>query len=82
MTDIATFSKPEEAHLLRMRLEAGGVAARIQDENMVQINWLYSDAIGGARVQVSENDLPRALEILCDAGLPAVWFDQHGSRPA
>lgn len=72
MTDIATFSKPEEAHLLRMRLEAGGVAARIQDENMVQINWLYSDAIGGVRVQVSENDLPRALEILCDGGVEAV----------
>ena len=30
-----TFSKPEEAHLLRMRLEAGGVRAFIQDENLV-----------------------------------------------
>jgi hypothetical protein len=72
MIDIATFSKPEEAHLLRMRLEAGGVAARIQDENMVQVNWLYSDAIGGVRVQVSEDDLPRALDILRDGGVEIV----------
>jgi hypothetical protein len=69
MIDIATFSKPEEAHLLRMRLEAGGVAARIQDENMVQINWLNSNAIGGVRVQVPEDDLSLALEILRDEGV-------------
>ena len=37
MLTVATFSKPEEAHMLRLRLEAGGVPAFIQDENMVQM---------------------------------------------
>lgn len=55
MLTVATFSKPEEAHMLRLRLEAGGVPAYIQDENMVQTDWLYSNAIGGVRVQIDED---------------------------
>lgn len=69
MLTIATFSKPEEAHMLRLRLEAGGVPAYIQDENMVQTDWLYSNAIGGVRVQIEEEDADRAKEILQDPGI-------------
>ena len=64
MTTIASFSKPEEAHLLRLRLEAGGVAAYIQDENMIQLDWMYSNAIGGVKVQIAEEDIDDAREIL------------------
>lgn len=71
MLTIATFSKPEEAHMLRLRLEAGGVPAYLQDENMVQTDWLYSNAIGGVRVQIHEDDADRAGEILQDPGIKA-----------
>ena len=71
MLTVATFSKPEEAHMLRLRLEAGGVPAYIQDENMVQTDWLYSNAIGGVRVQIDEDDADRAKEILQDPGIEA-----------
>src|SRR4051812_30815466 len=54
MTTIAQFSKAEDAHLLRLRLEAGGVAAYIQDENTSQADWLLSDAIGGVKVEVDD----------------------------
>lgn len=64
MITIAQFSKPEEAHLLRMRLEAGGVPAFVLDENIVQMDWLYSNAIGGVRLQIAEEDAERAQEIL------------------
>lgn len=64
MITIARFSKPEDAHLLRMRLGAEGVRAFLQDEYIAQIYWLYSNAIGGVRVQIFESDLPRAKEIL------------------
>jgi len=64
MITIATFSKPEEAHLFRMRLEAGGIPAFVQDEHLIQMNWLYSNAIGGVRVQIFEEDIPLAYEIL------------------
>lgn len=75
MITIARFSKPEEAHLLRLRLGTGGVPAYILDENMVQMDWLYSNAIGGVRVQVSDEDLADAREILQELppdDLPAV----------
>ena len=64
MTTIATFNKPEDAHLLRMRLEAGGIPAFIQDENLVQIGWLLANAIGGVRVQVADEDVASARELL------------------
>lgn len=70
MKTIATFSKAEEAHLLRMRLEAGGIPAYLLDENIVQVNWLYSNAIGGVRVQVAEEDVAKALELMNEAGAP------------
>jgi hypothetical protein len=71
MRTLATFSTPEEAHLLRMRLEAGGVAAYVQDEMTVQLDWLLSNVIGGVRVQVADEDLPAARELLAeDSGIP------------
>jgi len=68
MIVVATFSKPEEAHLLRMRLEAGGINAFIRDENTIQMDWLYSNALGGVRVEVAEEDEAAARELLADQG--------------
>ena len=64
MKTIATFSKPEEAHLFRTRLEAAGIPAFVQDEHFVQMDWLYSNAIGGVRVQIADDDLDSAREFL------------------
>ena len=64
MKTIATFSKPEEAHLFRTRLEAAGISAFVQDEYVVQLNWLLSNAIGGVRVQIADDDLESASEFL------------------
>ncbi len=64
MTTIACFTKPEDAHLLRMRLEATGIEAFIQDENLIQIDMLLSDAVGGVRVQVADEDVESVREFL------------------
>ena len=64
MKTIATFSKPEEAHLFRTRLEAAGIPAFVQDEHLIQMDWLYSNAIGGVRVQIADEDLDAAREFL------------------
>jgi putative signal transducing protein len=61
---IATFSKPEEAHLFRMRLEAAGIPAFVQDEHFIQMDWLYSNAMGGVRVQIADEDLEAARDFL------------------
>ncbi len=64
MLTLAKFQSPDEAHLARMKLEGSGIEAFIADETLVSMNWLYSNAIGGIRLQVREEDLERAMEIL------------------
>jgi len=59
METIATFSKPEDAHLLRMRLESLGIQAFVQDEN-----FHILDAGEGVRVQVADEDVQGALEAI------------------
>lgn len=71
VTTVGTFTKPEDAHLLRMRLEAAGLQAFILDENVIQLNMLFSYALGGVRVQVADDDLQEVREFLAeDNGLP------------
>jgi len=72
VTTIATFTKPEDAHLLRMRLEASGVQAFVQDENLIQLDALYSNAIGGVRVQVADDDVSAVREFLAEDGRGAL----------
>ncbi len=67
---IATYSYPTEAHLNRAKLESEGIDAFVADEHMIQANWLYSQAIGGIRLQVKESDAEKALSILKDVSEP------------
>jgi hypothetical protein len=64
MKTVATFSKPYEAHLLISRLEGSGVAAFTRDENMITLDWLASNAIGGVKVDVADEDYERALAVI------------------
>jgi len=63
---VAAFSIPYQAHLAKGLLEANGIAAHIADEFTVSVNWLYSNAIGGVKVQVAEADVEEARRILAD----------------
>ena len=64
MVTIAKFTTLDEAQLARMKLEGSGIDAFVADEAMVTMNWFYSNAIGGIRLQVREEDKSRAIEIL------------------
>lgn len=55
--------------MLRLRLEAGGVPAFLDNENLVQMDWMFSNATGGVRVLIAEEDAERAQEILGEAPL-------------
>ena len=50
--------------MFRTRLEAAGIRAFVQDEHLVQMNWLYSNAVGGVRVQIADEDVDPAREFL------------------
>lgn len=64
MKTLRSFSIPIQAHLLRARLEGAGIPAYLRDENMVTLDWLAALAIGGVKVEVSDDDYLRALEYL------------------
>jgi Zn finger protein HypA/HybF involved in hydrogenase expression len=57
-----------EVAVIRGRLEAEGITCFVQDELTVQVNPLYSNAIGGVKLQVKESDLQQAIEILKETG--------------
>ncbi len=61
---ISTYSYPLEAEIARGKLESEGIWAFVADDYMVTMNWLYSTAIGGVKLQVKESDAQRALQIL------------------
>jgi hypothetical protein len=64
MQTIATFSKAEQAHLLRMRLESVGIEAVLLDENMAQLEQPVAIGVGGVRLQVAEENVAAARELL------------------
>jgi len=64
LVTIATFSFPHEAHFARMRLEAMDIPSFIADEHTVSMNWMYSNVIGGVRLQVPAAFADQAREAL------------------
>lgn len=64
LVTIATFSQSVEADLVKSKLESEDIECFIADQNVIQWNWLYSNAVGGIKVQVRESDAKRALEII------------------
>ena len=64
LVTIQRFSTPHEAFLAKSRLESEGIPAFVQDANIVQMNWLYSNLVGGVRLQVAFGDATQAIEIL------------------
>ena len=56
MTTICHFRVPEDAYLFRSYLITQGIDAHVLDEHMVQVAWHYSNAIGGVRVVVHDQD--------------------------
>jgi len=64
LTTIASYSFPYEAQIAKARLDSEGIPAFIADELTINMQWLYSNALGGVRLQVSEQFAEQALEIL------------------
>ncbi len=63
MTTIATFPTCEEAHLFRAFLESRGIEGFLLNENITQLFWIYSNATGGVRLEVADDDVEEAAVI-------------------
>lgn len=53
-----------ETKLMQQALENEGIESFTDNDNMVTINWLYSNATGGVRLRVQAKDAERARQIL------------------
>jgi Putative prokaryotic signal transducing protein len=63
---IATYSFPYEAQIARAKLDSEGIPAFVADEQTINMQWLYSNAMGGVRLQVPEAYVPLAMKLLSE----------------
>jgi len=61
---VAQFETWPDASIARGLLESEGIEAWLMDENLVQLDWLYSIAVGGIKVQVQRKDAAAARAVL------------------
>lgn len=61
---IASFTYPHEAHLAKSLLEASEIEVIIKDELTVQVHNFLSNAIGGVKLFIREEDKEEALLLL------------------
>lgn len=61
---VAAFDETFRADVARAALEDAGLPVRITDREIVAMEWVLSNAVGGIKVQVPEADAVRAREIL------------------
>ena len=61
---IKTFDDSFSVHLARVQLESEGIQCFIRDEHIVSVNPLFNFAVDGIKLEVSEEDAEKALEIL------------------
>ena len=55
LIEIASFSYPHDAHIAKASLEASDIPVFITDEYTINMQWLYSNALGGVRLLVPKD---------------------------
>jgi hypothetical protein len=58
---IRKFRDFPEAMIAKGSLDAAGIECFLADENMIRMNWLYSNFFGGLKLAVREEDVDSAL---------------------
>ncbi len=61
---IASYIKPEDAHLAASLLEGNGLTVSVRDSDTVGNYWMYSNAVGGVKLEVAEDEVEEAKAIL------------------
>ena len=64
LVTIRQYRDPMEAMISKSALDSAGIFAFLRDENTVRIDWAWSNAIGGIRLQIKPEDVEAAEEIL------------------
>jgi hypothetical protein len=61
---VGRFRDLSEALLAKGMLESAGIECFLADQDLVRMDWFYSNAIGGMRLQVKVEDADAATELL------------------
>jgi membrane protease YdiL (CAAX protease family) len=64
LVTVATFDFPARAEAHKLFLEAEGIRTFLMDDNIVGMDWLISNAVGGVKLQVAAEDAQRAILLL------------------
>lgn len=67
LSTVGTYLYPADADVAETSLDAAGIEAFLHDENYVRLNWFYSNALGGVKVRVREEDAGAAADVLAGA---------------
>ena len=79
---IRQYRDQAEAILARSVLESAGIGCYLRDENTIRIDWLWSNLMGGIRLQVAERDVETAEALLSQPIPPSIAFDDRfGGEP-
>jgi len=65
---VLTVQYPQQLWIIKGRLESEGIQCFVKDELTVQSYNLYSNAVGGVKLQVLQEDVEQAREILMELG--------------
>jgi hypothetical protein len=58
------FLTVQEAVMAKSVLDSAGIESFLADENVISMNWLWSNALGGVKLQVRKTDVAVASELL------------------
>ncbi len=61
---LTTYTNLSSAYMAKNFLEINNIQSFIADENVTVADPLYMNAVGGIRLTVFEQDVPKALELL------------------
>lgn len=80
MITVATFSFPHEAHIAKLKLDAKEIPAFVADEHTINMQWLYSSAIGGVKLQVPAPFVEQAIQALAEDFSDLLESDDEDDR--
>ncbi len=69
LVTVAIFPLPQDAYIIKARLESEGIPVFLKDELTIQTDNFLSNAIGGVKFQVSESNAEAATAILIEQGV-------------
>ena len=63
-----TYIYPHDAHMAKSYLESYGIKILLKDELTAQVNNFYSNAIGGVKILIQNEEYDQGIELLKQGG--------------